>query len=142
MKSFILLTVTLVLAACAPVDHHERYAGGARNVVEVEAGSVRSDDEARSLCPSVCGGRGWAGTWRRTGHDHRAVCGCAANAPVPVAALPQEAPTACSVQSNSACAGCSVSCPAGQQTQCVEGVAQQQTDGSSVCVTPARCLCR
>ncbi len=140
MKWSISWMLVLALAACAPVDHRERYAAVDPNVVEVEAGSVRSDGEARTICPSVCGTRGWAGTWRRIGDDHHAVCGCSVNAPA--ATLRQESPTTCSAQGNGACAGCSITCPAGQQAQCAEGVARQDANADVVCVARARCLCQ
>lgn len=140
MKWSISFISMMMLAACAPVGHHERYAAVHPNTVEVEAGSVRSDAEARSLCPSVCGNRGWTGGWRQTGDDHRAVCECSAGGVA--APLSPAQPATCSAQGNGPCAGCSISCPTGQQAQCAEGVAQQGMDAAVACVTPARCLCQ
>ena len=140
MKRSIPWMLTIALIACSPVDHREHYAAVDPSVVEMEAGSVRSDSEARTICPSVCGARGWAGRWRRVGDEHHAVCGCSSNAPA--APISQEQPTSCNVQGNDACGGCSITCPAGQQAQCAEGVAQQRADASLVCVSPARCLCQ
>ncbi len=143
MKTPIAFLAVLVLSACAPTDYRDQYTGPP-TPTEAEAGPLRSNDDARAACPSVCGARGWAGTWRRI-EGHQALCGCSA----PAAAVPAEvlaspavtAPTACTVQGNDACAGCAVSCPAGQQASCAEGVARQTSMGGAVCESPARCMC-
>lgn len=145
MKTPAAFLAVLMLSGCVSSDYHEPYAT-APTASEVEAGAIRGNDDARAICPSVCGARGWAGTWRRIGDDHRAVCGCAAGpaaAPAEiVATTPSTAqPTACSVQGNDVCAGCAVSCPSGQQASCLEGVVQQGRTGPAVCETPARCMC-
>jgi len=140
MKMPVSFIAVLILSACASSDYHGRNIPAA---VDVEAGAIHDDDEARQICPSVCGARGWAGAWRRIGDGSRAVCGCStvSSTPADVVAMPPSQPTACSVQGNEACAGCAISCPSGQQAACTEGVTQRTSAGSALCEVPARCMC-
>lgn len=143
MKTSLLIALTLLLSACGPVEHRERIVANS-NTVEVEAGSVRNNAEANSICPSVCGSRGWVGTWRNVGDGYHAVCGCAATqTPAATAIVPvQPAGSSCSAQGNQACAGCAVSCPADQQAFCTEGEVRPARDGSVMCVASSHCACR
>lgn len=144
MKMPLSFIAVLILSACASSDYYE-HSAPLPAASEVEGGAIRNNDEARQICPSVCGARGWAGVWRKTGDDHRAVCGCSAPQVAPAeigqAAAPTGQPTSCSSLGNEACAGCAVSCPAGQQASCTEGVVQQTRAGPAVCEVPARCMC-
>lgn len=67
--------VLLVLATSVGVNDVAR-AQGACTGVNLEAGPIWNNDDAKRKCPEACGGYTWNGQWRTTVNGAMSVCGC------------------------------------------------------------------
>ena len=57
---------------------------GVANAVDVEAGPIWNDADAKKKCPQVCSSLEWNGQWSTTQEGQMSVCGTTAGVDIPI----------------------------------------------------------